>query len=175
MSQPPKTMSLRSASGTNSLIFGERPSVRLPSRIVPICVSDPIGGASPFLMVNTPAIVVVADAPSPTSKTPSLPSDGEAFDLVVVHGVHGLVSSLDADARLAAMREWRRVLRQGGRVMTIEAGPATGIASVFKRQAPNEAYEAAGGVVGGLAAAGFKPVRLLAEREGYKFAEGIKG
>jgi ubiquinone/menaquinone biosynthesis C-methylase UbiE len=92
-----------------------------------------------------------------------------------VHGVHGLVSSLDADARLAAMREWRRVLRQGGRVMTIEAGPATGIASVFKRQAPNEAYEAAGGVVGGLAAAGFKPVRLLAEREGYKFAEGFKG
>jgi ubiquinone/menaquinone biosynthesis C-methylase UbiE len=85
------------------------------------------------------------------------------------------VSSLDADARLAAMREWRRVLRQGGRVMTIEAGPATGIASMFKRQAPNEAYEAAGGVVGGLAAAGFKPVRLLAEREGYKFAEGIKG
>jgi len=105
----------------------------------------------------------------------SLPFESDAFDLVVVHGVHGLVSSLDADARLAAMREWRRVLRQGGRVMTIEAGPATGIASVFKRQAPNEAYEAAGGVVGGRAAGGFKPVRLLAEREGYKFAEGVKG
>ena len=45
MSQPPKTMSLRSASGTKSLIFGARASVRLPRRIVPICVSDPIGGA----------------------------------------------------------------------------------------------------------------------------------
>jgi hypothetical protein len=54
-------MSLRSASGTNSLIFGDRPSVRLPSRIVPICVSDPIGGARLFRMANTPAIVVVAD------------------------------------------------------------------------------------------------------------------
>jgi len=29
--------------------------------------------------------------------------------------------------------------------------------------------------VAALAAAGFKPVRLLAEREGYKFAEGFKG
>ena len=36
-------MSSRPASGTNSLIFGERLSVRLPRRIVPICVSDPIG------------------------------------------------------------------------------------------------------------------------------------
>ena len=105
----------------------------------------------------------------------SLPFDGDAFDLIVVHAMHGLVSSLDADARLAAMREWRRVLRHGGRVMTIEAGPATGIASVFKPHRTNAAYEASGGVVGGLAAAGFKAVRLLAEREGYTFAEGIKG
>ena len=105
----------------------------------------------------------------------SLPFDGDAFDLIVVHAMHGLVSSLDADARLAAMREWRRVLRHGGRVMTIEAGPATGIASVFKPKRTDAAYETAGGVVGGLSAAGFKLVRLLAEREGYKFAEGIKG
>ena len=105
----------------------------------------------------------------------SLPFDDDAFDLVVVHSMHGMVSSLDADARLAAMREWRRVLRHGGRVMTIEAGPATGLASVFRPQRTNEGYEAGGGVVGSLSAAGFKPVRLLAEREGYKFAEGIKG
>ena len=104
----------------------------------------------------------------------SLPFERDAFDLVVVHGVHGLVSSLDADARLAALREAHRVLRGGGRVMTIEAGPATGIASVFRPQRTNEAYDAAGGVVGALEAAGFKPVRLLAEREGFKFAEGLK-
>ena len=36
-------MSSSAASGTNSLIFGERFSVRLPRRIVPICVSDPMG------------------------------------------------------------------------------------------------------------------------------------
>jgi hypothetical protein len=72
------------------------------------------------------------------------------------------------------MREWHRVLRQGGRVMTIEAGPATGIMSFIRHPRGNEAYDAAGGIVSALEAAGFKPVRLLAEREGYKFTEGIK-
>ena len=119
-------------------------------------------------MANAGVLVDVQVTPFAT-----LPFDNDAFDLVVVHSMHGLLSSLAADARVAAMREWRRVLRHGGRVMTIEAGPATGLASVFTPQRSNDAYEAAGGVVGGLAAAGFKPVRLLAEREGYRFAEGI--
>jgi hypothetical protein len=55
------------------LICGERPSVRLPSRTVPICVSDPIGLASPRRTARTPAIVVVLTAPIPTSKTPNFP------------------------------------------------------------------------------------------------------
>src|SRR3989442_10837490 len=76
MSQPPNTRSCRSASGTTSLIFGERPSVRLPRRIVPIWVSEPIGDDSPFRMANTPAMVVVLTAPRPTSSTPSLPRAG---------------------------------------------------------------------------------------------------
>src|SRR6185436_11219030 len=76
MSQPPNTRSSRPASGTTSLIFGERPSVRLPSRIVPIWVSDPIGAESPLRIAMTPAIVVVLTAPRPTSRTPSLPRAG---------------------------------------------------------------------------------------------------
>src|SRR5688572_19237618 len=76
MSQPPKTMSFKSASGTNSLIFGARASVRLPSRMVPIWASEPIGRARPFRIASTPAMVVVATAPRPTSITPSLPRDG---------------------------------------------------------------------------------------------------
>ena len=90
--------------------------------------------------------------------------------------MRGLVSSLD-DARCdsAAMREWHRVLRPGGRVMTIEAGAASGI----KGLAPTAARQrGVRGVwrryVGALEAAGFRPVRMLAEREGYRFAEGIK-
>src|SRR5882757_5434753 len=64
------------ASGTTSLIFGDRPSVRLPRRMVPIWVSEPIGFASPLRMATTPAMVVVLTAPSPTSRIPSLPRAG---------------------------------------------------------------------------------------------------
>ena len=58
------------------MIFGARASVRLPSRIVPICVNEPIGRASPFRIAITPAMVVVLTAPRPTSSTPSLPRAG---------------------------------------------------------------------------------------------------
>jgi len=104
----------------------------------------------------------------------SLPFDSDAFDLVVVHGMHGRVSSLDAATRASAMREWHRVLRRGGRVMTIEPGPVSGIAGMLRPPQRNEAFEAEGGAIGALEAAGFKPVRMLAEREGYRFSEGIK-
>jgi SAM-dependent methyltransferase len=103
-----------------------------------------------------------------------VPFDGDAFDLVIVHSTRGLLASLHADARGAAMREWRRVLRHGGRMMTIERGAATGLKALLHKPAGNEPYEAAGGVVSALEAAGFKPVRLLADREGFKFAEGVK-
>lgn len=104
----------------------------------------------------------------------SLPFDVDAFDIVIVHSTSGRIASLDAQARLAATREWHRVLRHGGRVMTIEAGPATGLASVFKPQRSNQEYESSGGIIAALETAGFRPVRLLAEREGYRFSEGIK-
>jgi hypothetical protein len=53
---------------------GERFSVRLPSRMAPIWVSDPIGWASPLRAASTPERNVVETAPlSPTTRTPSLP------------------------------------------------------------------------------------------------------
>ena len=53
--------------------------VRLPRRTVPICVSDPIGRASPRRTASTPAMVVVLTAPMPTSRTPSFPVAGSIF------------------------------------------------------------------------------------------------
>jgi len=103
-----------------------------------------------------------------------LPFDNEAFDLVIVHSMRGLLSSIDASARMTTMREWHRVLRHGGRVMTIEPGAVSGIKSLIQQRHSDEAYEGSGGVIGALESAGFRPVRLLADREGYKFAEGIK-
>jgi hypothetical protein len=103
-----------------------------------------------------------------------LPFDNEAFDLVIVHSMRGLLSSLDANARVVAIREWHRVTRQGGRVMTIEPGAVSGIKSLIQQRRSDDAYEGRGGIVAALESAGFRPVRLLADREGHKFAEGIK-
>src|SRR5215217_4450255 len=75
-SQAPNTRSSSAASGTNSRISGARFSVRFPSRMVPIWVSDPIGRAAPRRTFSTPAMNVVATAPSPTHSTPSFPSAG---------------------------------------------------------------------------------------------------
>src|SRR5688572_13599827 len=57
-------------------MVGARFSVRLPRRIVPICVSAPIGFDRPFRIAMMPAMVVVLTAPRPTRRTPSLPSAG---------------------------------------------------------------------------------------------------
>lgn len=88
--------------------------------------------------------------------------------------MRGLVSSLDANARMAALREWHRVLRTGGRVMTIEAAASGGLKGLMRQPHGDDAYRASGGMVGALEEAGFRAVRILAEREGYRFAEGIK-
>src|SRR3984893_17934652 len=96
MSQPVKTRSLSDARGTNSLILGESASVRLPSRIVPIWVSDPIGLAMPLRTASTPATNVVATAPMPGIMIPSLPlgawiSSLRCFDSVFVFTFFGRV------------------------------------------------------------------------------------
>jgi hypothetical protein len=48
-------------------------SVRLPNRILPVCVIDPNSRANPLRAANTPAKKVVVTAPMPGINTPSLP------------------------------------------------------------------------------------------------------
>jgi hypothetical protein len=59
---------------------GERASVRLPKRMVPICVSDPTGCDFPFRTSSTPAMKVVLTAPMPGSSTPSFPLAGAILE-----------------------------------------------------------------------------------------------
>jgi SAM-dependent methyltransferase len=134
-----------------------------------IAVTDDDGAArARSAAANAGVLVDVRVAPLST-----LPFASGAFDLVIAHSMRGLVSSLDANARTAALREWHRVLRIGGRVMIIEAGAAGGLKGLLRHPRDN-AYDGSGGVVGALEAAGFRAVRVLADREGYKFAEGVK-
>lgn len=103
-----------------------------------------------------------------------LPFADEAYDLVVVHTSRGLLASLSQEARGRLLAECRRVLRTGGRLLALEAGTQTGLRSLFSGARPDSGYESAGGTSAALEAAGFRPVRLLGDREGYRFIEGLK-
>jgi hypothetical protein len=83
--------------------------------------------------------------------------DNDAFDMVVIDNTGGAFRQLNDDARRACLQESRRVLRDGGRVEFIE------------REHDRTGADAL------LTAAGFKPVRILAERDGFRFVEGLKG
>jgi SAM-dependent methyltransferase len=168
-------------------------AVRMGERLLQIGLDDP-GLASALAakvgLSGNAAMVVIEDTDAARARTAAasagvlvdvqvtplamLPFETGAFDLVIAHSMRGLVSSLDPNARTAALREWHRVLRTGGRVMTIEAGAPGGLRGLLRQPHPDDAYAVSGGMVGALEAAGFRPVRLLAEREGYRFAEGIK-
>ena len=92
----------------------------------------------------------------------SLPFANDSFDVIVVHAKNGWLAGLDEAARQAVLREAHRVLRGGGRLIAIEA-PLD-----VARGGPS------GTAVEALQLAGFKATRVLAERDGYRFTEGLK-
>ena len=104
-----------------------------------------------------------------------LPFADDTYDLVVVHTARGLLASLPRDVRERLLTECRRVLRAGGRLIALEAGAQTGFRSLFGGARPDLGYERAGGTVAALETAGFRPVRMLGDRQGYRFIEGLKG
>ena len=89
----------------------------------------------------------------------ALPFDSNQFDMVVVDDTNGRFAAIADDVRLEYLREARRVIRQGGRIEIVE-GTTT----------RPQAYDA----LRDLAAAGFTPARMLAERDGFRFLEGLR-
>lgn len=86
-----------------------------------------------------------------------LPWDDHAFDMVVVDNTGGDFGTMSEADRVTCLQQCRRVLRQNGRVEFIE-----------RSTEPPRIEDA-------LTAAGFKPVRALAERDGFRFVEALKG
>src|SRR5436190_13173511 len=114
-------------------------AVRMGERVLQIGVDDPSVAsaiAAKAGLSGSAALAVVADRDARRANNAfsragilvdvkvapleTLPFDSDTFDLVVVHAMHGVRASRES------MREWHRVLRRGGRLMTIEGGPSSG-------------------------------------------------
>jgi hypothetical protein len=105
---------------------------------------------------------------------PALPvGDGE-FDVAVMEAGPTLLTRLDGPGRIELARSLHRALRTSGRLVVVEGHPRT-MFGVFRGQpAGLEAFRAGGGAATLLQAAGFQPVRVLADRDGQRFTEGLK-
>ena len=104
---------------------------------------------------------------------PELPVEDGAFDVAVVNIGPSFLALGPADQGNLASSIYR-ALRSGGRLIVVEGQPPGFLG--FKRPAvPGlDAFRSAGGASPLLERAGFRPVRLLADREGQRFTEGIK-
>jgi SAM-dependent methyltransferase len=103
-----------------------------------------------------------------------LPLEDDAFDVAVVDDTAGLFGSMRAEDRVLTVRELVRILRPGGRAMIIGAVPRGGFGALLTRTQSGPPFTASGGSARALQADGFASVRLLAEREGLVFVEGMK-
>ena len=99
-----------------------------------------------------------------------LPSGDGDFDVVIIDNTGGLLANMRAEDRIATVGEAFRILRPRGRVMVITAAPRGGLGALITRAESGPPFDA--GPI--LQADGFKAVRVLAEREGLVFVEGLK-
>jgi len=168
--------------------------VRMGERLLQIGVDDPavLGVLAAKVGISGHAAVVTFDEPSAARASKgladgsaladvsvitagSLPSETDSFDVVIVHGLTRPLSALEDDVRSQLLSGVLRVTRVGGRVIVTEAGERAGLKAMLA-PAPkrDERYDQAGGTVAALETAGFRPVRLLADRDGVRFVEGLK-
>jgi ubiquinone/menaquinone biosynthesis C-methylase UbiE len=100
----------------------------------------------------------------------ALPLDDSSFDLLVIDDQTGEFAARSAEAQAAVVREALRVLQPGGRVLAISGTKASGLSALLGRRGTAPAFDA----TPALEAGGCRFVRLLGEREGLRFVEGLK-
>lgn len=161
--------------------------VRLGERVLQIGITDPrVTGAlaSKPGLTGESAIVVADEAAADRARRAAadagalvdvavhslerLPFETGSFDVAVVHA--GDVPAAAGVPRTTVLGECRRVLRSGGRIVVLEAGTRMGLAGIFRAREPREA----GATSQELEAAGFRAVRILGDRDGCRFIEGLK-
>jgi SAM-dependent methyltransferase len=168
--------------------------VRMGERLLQIGVDDPavLGALAAKVGISGHAAIVAIDERSAeraragvaeasaladvtVTSDGALPFAGESFDVAIVHGIGGLLAALRDEVRARLLSQVLHSTRSGGRVIVTEAGERSGLKAMLA-PAPkkDEVYERAGGSVAALQHAGFRPVRVLADRDGVRFIEGLK-
>ncbi len=106
---------------------------------------------------------------------PALPvGDGE-FDVAVLNAGPAVLSGLDRERRVELARSLGRALRPNGRLVVVEGQPTRLFGLAGGAATPGlDPFHAEGGAEKMLEAAGFHPVRVLADRDGQRFTEGLR-
>ena len=100
--------------------------------------------------------------------------NGIKVNLLDTPGYGDFIGELAPGDRVGALQESYRVLRPAGRIHVIQRAARGGIGAIFSRGKTDSRYAAPGGPERALDAEGFRSVRVLAEREGLIFIEGLK-
>lgn len=97
-----------------------------------------------------------------------LPFADDYVDMIVIDDTRGAFAARAGDERISCLREARRVVRPGGRIEVVEGMGGGGL---FRNPITRTAgYD----LSRDLGEAGFKPVRVLAEKDGFRFVEGLR-
>jgi hypothetical protein len=104
---------------------------------------------------------------------PELPLDECGFDVAVLNAGPAFLA-LAASERDSLALGVHRSLRTGGRAVVVEGHPPRFLHLPRPQPAGLQTFRAGGGAGRLLETAGFRPVRLLADRDGQRFTEGIK-
>ena len=104
-----------------------------------------------------------------TSSLSVLPFDRELFDVVLLRNV---LPALDEHRRAGVVREVERIVRPGGRCIVLDDLPRKGVLGMISGGSPGTSPGAIAAAA--IGPAGFRGVRILAEREGIVFVEGVK-
>lgn len=97
-----------------------------------------------------------------------MPFDDASFDMAIIDDTKGTFANRTAELRAVVLANLRRVLRIGGRIEVVEG---LGTSGLFAKATPRPSgYDA----VKELEAAGYRPVRVLAEVTSFRFVEGLR-
>ncbi|MEO6212496.1 MAG: class I SAM-dependent methyltransferase [Vicinamibacterales bacterium] len=143
-----------------------------PKLVAQLALKPGLSGRTCAVDANAGAVSRAADAATregalieaETIPPTMLPYDDGTFDVAVLACA---LATLPLERRIATVNEARRVLRDGGRCVAIEAAARGGLAALVRT-----ARVPAGEIEDAFRGAGLRAVRTLAEREGFAFVEG---